>query len=429
MKYIIGIDIGTQSIRTQLYDEAMNCVCARSRPQFIDTPRPSWITQKASSWWAAVVQNIRDILAESKVSPDDILSIGCCAHMHGPVPVTAGREIVMDDIQLYSDKRAAHIADKLRSDDNFRQIYGLTANPPTSNWFGIKIKWLQQNVPEVYDKADHFVTPKDFINFMLTGNACIDPSEAAGSYLMDRHTNAWSDLLIRNLGVDREKLPEIKKSSQTVGSVCGEAAAATGLSQKTAVVCGGGDMLCSLYTSGLNHQGNVADVTGTGGIICYYTAEPIMDTRIMNLRHVIPGWVPFGNIDSAGGAFRWLRDTIAKEEVKRAREKGVDDYEYLCGLARETGPGADGLLFLPYMAGERTMGSPNSRGCYVGLNMGSTVGHMVRALLEGVALEFKRTLDVFESAGARIERVFHTQGGAKGTLWNQIKADIYGKPV
>ncbi len=428
-KYVMGIDVGTQSIRTHLYNEKMECVAARSRPQYIDTPRPSWITQKASSWWSAVVENIREILAQPGINPEDIEAIGCCAHMHGPVPVTADRQIVMDDIQLYSDKRAAPIADKLRADGNFEDIYALTANPPTSNWFGIKIKWLQQNEPDVYAKADKFVTPKDFINFMLTGEACIDPSEAAGSYLMDWRANAWSETLVKNLGIDEEKLPRIEKASGAVGTVCVQAAKETGLSPKTAVVCGGGDMLCSLLTSGLSRKGSVVDVTGTGGIICYYTMEPIMDKRIMNLRHVTEGWVPFGNIDCSGGAFRWLRDTIARAEAETARSKGVDEYDYLCDLARDTAPGADGLLFMPYMAGERTMGSANSRGCYIGINVGTKTGHLVRALLEGISLELRRTLDVFESAGAKVERVFHTSGGAKGALWNQIKADVYDKPV
>ncbi len=334
-KYVIGIDIGTESIRTHLYNDKMECILTRSRSQYVDTPRPSWITQKASFWWSAVTEHIREILAQSGVNPEDIEALGVCAHMHGPVPVTQDRQIVSDDIQLYSDKRAAPIADKLRAYANLEDIYNLTANPPASNWFGIKIKWIQQNDPDAYDRAYKFLTPKDYINFMLTGEACIDPSEASGSYLMDWHTNEWSDILIEHLGIDKEKLPRIESAPNAIGCVCAEAAKETGLSQKTRVVCGGGDMLCSLFTSGLNHKGNVVDVTGTGSIICYYAMEPILDKRIMNLRHVTQGWVPFGNIDSSGGAFRWLRDTIAKQEAETARAKGVDEYEYLCPWPRK----------------------------------------------------------------------------------------------
>lgn len=428
-KYMIGIDIGTQSIRTRLYDEQANCICAKSKLQYVETPKPLWITQKAMTWWDAVKEQIKEILAETKIDPEKVAGIGCCAHMHGPVPVKTNRTVVMDDVQLYSDKRAAYIAENLREDENFEEVYEITANPPTSNWFGIKIKWLEENMPEVYDDADKFVTPKDFINFMFTGEACIDPTEASGSYLMDRKTDEWSDYLIKNLGIDKAKLPRICKSSQAIGNVCPQAAKETGLSEKTVVACGGGDMLSSLFTSGLHQPGNVVDLAGTGSVICYYTKEPIMDKRIMNLRHITDGWVPFGNIDSAGGAFRWLRDTIAKQEVKIAEEEGMDEYEYLCSLAENVPPGSDGLLFMPYLMGERTMGSANSRGCYIGMNLGTNIGHLVRALLEGVALELKRTLDIFAGTGEPVERVYHISGGSKGNTWNQIKADVYGIPV
>ncbi len=428
-KYLIGIDLGTQSIRTHLYDEDANLVCSASQPHNVDTPKPNWITQKASTWWGIVTQNIKQIIAQSGVDPAEIAAIGCCAHMHGSTAITADRKTVVDDTPLYSDRRTADISRELKSRENYAQMFEIAGNPPAPSWFGLKIAWIKQNMPEVYERAYKFVTPKDYINYKLTGAACIDPSEASGAYLMDRKTDKWSDTLIKNLGIDAEKLPEIKQSSEIVGYVCAEAAAETGLSERTAVVCGGGDMLCLLYTSGLTQKGTVVDINGTGSVVCYYTNEPIMDDRIMNLRHVIPGWVPFGNNDSSGAAFRWLRDNLAKDEVKYARQNGMDEYDYLCKLAAQTKPGADGLLFMPYMAGERTLGSQHSKGSYVGISHSTTVGHLVRAMLEGVALEFRRTFEIFESSGANIERVFHVSGGSKGSFWNQVKADVYGLPL
>lgn len=429
MKYMIGIDIGTQSIRVYLYNQEIELVAKRSVEQYVDTPKPMWITQKASSWWDAVRSSIKDIIAQTAVNPEDILSIGCCAHMHGPVPLMKDRKIACDDIQLYSDKRAADIADKLRSVEGADGIFRLTANPPTSNWFGIKIKWLKVNMPDVYEKTTKFVTPNGYINYMLTEEPCIDPSEASGSYLMDSKSGKWSEVLIKNLGIDQEKLPQIKGSGKVVGNVSKAASIETGLSTRTLVVAGGGDMLCSLFTSGLKQRGSVVDITGTGSIICYYSDFPMYDSRIMNLRHVIDGWVPFGNIDCSGGAFRWLRDNLAKDEAKLAAVQGVDEYEYLSRLAQDVDPGADGLLFFPYLMGERTMGSANSRGCYIGMNLGTKIGHLVRALLEGIAFEHRRTLEVFKDNGASIDRIYHAGGAAKGELWNQIKADIYGIPV
>lgn len=429
MKYMIGIDIGTQSIRVHLYDQNIQLIADRSVAQNVDTPRPTWVTQKAPLWWYAVRDSIREILDQTGLNAMDIVSIGCCAHMHGPVPLMKNRKIADENIQLYSDKRSANIVDQLRNQEQNDEIFRLTANPPTPNWFGIKIKWLKENMPEVYGKTYKFVTPNGYINYMLTGEACIDPSEASGAYLMDAKKGQWSEELIRNLGIDSEKLPRIHDSAGVVGTVCQEAADETGLSPRTLVVAGGGDMLCSLYTSGLKQKGSVVDITGTGSIICYFSDLPMFDRRIMNLRHVIDGWVPFGNIDCSGGAFRWLRDNLAKDEAKTAVKQNIDDYEYLSNLAQEVTPGADGLLFFPYMMGERTMGSANSRGCYIGMNLGTKMGHLVRALLEGIAFEHRRTLDVFEANGATIDRIYHAGGGAKGELWNQIKADIYGIPV
>lgn len=428
-KYMIGIDIGTQSMRVHLYNEIAECVAADSTLQYVETPKPMWVTQNASKWWEIAQKSIRKVISEAGINGEDVVSIGCCGHMHGAVPIRKSGEVVDDEIQLYCDKRATDIAKRIMKEDCDKTVYNMVGNMPMSSWFGIKIKWIKDNMPEVYDCADKFVTPKDFIGFKLTGEACIDHSEASGSYLMDRNTQKWSDVLISKVGVDKEKLPRIYGAYEIIGNVKADVAKELNLSTKTVVVCGGGDMLASLYTSGLCRKGNLVDITGTGSIICYYDDEPIMNPKIMNLRHVLEGWVPFGVIDSSGGAFRWLRDNLAKDETKYAREQGMDEYVYLCQLAEETQPGADGLLFFPYLMGERTMGSASSRGCFIGMNLGTKIGHMVRAVLEGIAFEHKRTIDIFESAGKNITKVYHGAGGAKGDLWNQIKADIYQKPV
>jgi xylulokinase len=428
-KYMLGIDIGTQSIRTYLYDAEAKCIGKASVSQYMDTPRPGWATQKPIFWWASVVNNIKKLLAETKIDSKDIMSVGSCAVMHSPVPVSRDMQVLQEDVQLYCDKRAAEIADDLSEKQNISEIFELSANMPTSNWFGIKIKWIQSNMPDIYEKTYKFLTPKDFINYMLTSEPCIDHSEASGSFMMDRNTDEWSNALIDNLGIEKEKLPRIVKSSGVIGKVTRKAAVETGLAEGTVVVAGGGDMLCSLLTSGLTARGSVVDLTGTGSLITFYDDKPFMDNRIMNLRHVIPGWVPFGCIDSSGGAFRWFRDVLGKKEAETARNAGLDEYDYLCGLAAETRYGAEGLMFFPYLMGERSLGTANSRALFFGMNQGTETGHFVRAILEGIAFEHKRTLDILEGSGTRIEAVYHTGGGAKGQLWSQIKADIYGKPV
>jgi xylulokinase len=321
------------------------------------------------------------------------------------------------------------IVSRLKANANCKEIFQLTANPPSTTWFGTKIRWIKGNMPDVYERTWKFIPPKDFINFMLTGEACTDPSESSSSYLADWKTFAWLDLLIENLGIEKDKLPVIKKAHEVVGYICKAAAAETGLSEKTVVVCGGGDMPCMLYASGLIKKGIIADITGPFSMICQFTPNPILDSRVMNVGHVLDGWIPFGIIDSSGSAFQWLCDNIKTNAIANAKDSVISKYDVLGQLAEGINTGADGLLFMPYMAGERLLGSPLSKGSYFGLSLSTGPGQMARAMLEGVALELRRSLDVFSESGNTGEQVFHVSEGTASATWNQIKADIYGVPL
>ena len=255
MKYIIGADVGTQSIKVQLYDQNMNLVAKTNTPQYVDTPKPMWATQKAESWWKIVRDSIQKVLKDAGVSGGDVAAFGCCAHMHGAVPVRMDGSVVEEDVQLYCDKRGSRIAEDL-AEHLSGEVYRETANAPIASWHGVNIRWLKDHRPEVYEAADKFLTPKDYINFKMTGKTCIDPSEASGSFAMNCETDEWSDLLIGTLGIDREKLPEIKKAYEIIGHVSEKAAQETGLSTQTAVITGGGDMLSMLYVSGMNKLGS-----------------------------------------------------------------------------------------------------------------------------------------------------------------------------
>lgn len=429
-KYLLGIDIGTQSIRTQIFDLDGNCIGSESKKQYLDTIRPGWATQKPEFWWKSVSDNIKALIEKTEIKPDEIASVGCCAIMHSPVPINIEGQVVEKDIQLYCDKRAAHIADNLLVRFDSDWLYNKTANIPTSNWFGIKLKWIKDNNPEVYENTYKFVTPNAYINYLLTGEACIDPSEASGTYLMDKDSRDWSEDIVSVLGLDVGKLPRICNAYDVIGTVTRKASEATGLAQGTPVVAGGGDTFCSLITSGLTKIGSAADITGTGSTITLLEKKPIMDKRLMNICHVMDGWVSFGCIDSSGGSLRWFRDIVGKKETEYARSNGLDEYMYLCSLAEKTEYGAQGVMFFPYLMGERTMGSAHSRAAFFGMNSGTTIGHMVRSIMEGIAFEHKRTLDILDANSEKgLDRICHNGGGAKGDFWSQIKADIYGIPV
>jgi xylulokinase len=247
--------------------------------------------------------------------------------------------------------------------------------------------------------------------------------------LMDTKTKTWSPELAAYLELDVDKLPDVCASSDVVGKITAEAAQLTGLAEGTPVVVGAGDMLCMLISSGLTEPGRASDITGTASIMSLYVEEPVLDPRLMNLHHVLPGWIPFGISDSGGGALKWFKDELCQAEIAEAKRSGKDVYDVLNPKAAAVEPGSEGLLFFPYLMGERSLGTPFARGVFFGITPRTGTGAMVRAIMEGVTFEMRRTLEIVEDAGNAVREVYTIGGGARSDLWSQIKADIYKKPV
>ncbi len=426
---LMGIDVGTQSIRAALVDSDGCVLTSAATPQDMHTPRPGWAEQDPQVWWDSVVANIRRVLAEAGVPPREILGVGVSGQMHGTVPLDAKGGLLSRQVQLWCDKRSAGLVDEFRSRPEVAHAYRVAGSPPVANWVGFKIKWLQVHQPDLYRQTWKFVLPKDFINFKLTGAVATDYSEASGSFLMDANTRTWSEELAAMLGIDIEKLPEIYPASEVVGRVTAEAASLTGLAEGTPVVAGGGDMLCMLLAAGITRPGRASDVTGSSGIFSVYTETPVLDERLMNLHHVMPGWIPFGITDSGGASLKWFRDAFCQAEIAEAQKTGRKAYALLDALAEVVEPGAEGLLYFPYLMGERTLGTPYARGVFFGVTHRTGKGATARAIMEGVTFELRRTMEIVEKAGHPIEVIYHSGGGAYSDLWSQIKADIYGKKV
>jgi xylulokinase len=425
----MGIDIGTQSTRAALLDQDGHVISSASTPQEMQTPRPGWAEQDPQLWWDSTVENIKVAIAQAEASPAEILAVGVAGQMHGTVPLGSKAELLSHGVQLWCDKRSAEIVEEFKRDPRSDTAYKLAGSPPVANWFGFKIKWLSAHEPELYRQTWKFVVPKDYINFRLTGVVAIDHSEASGSFLMDARTDQWSSELISMVGLAADKLPELHGSAEVIGQISGDAATQTGLAVGTPVVAGGGDMLCMLLAAGLTKPGYASDVTGTSSILSVFTKTPVFDERLMNVHHVMPGWIPFGIIDSGGGSLKWFKDSFCGEEVAQARTQNGEVYDILNERARAVEAGSEGLLFFPYLMGERTLGTPYARGNFFGLTPRHKKGAVVRAIMEGVTFELKRTLDIVEDANHSVEAIYHSGGGANSDLWSQIKADIYQKPV
>jgi xylulokinase len=428
-KLLMGIDIGTQSTRAALLNIEGELIQSASTPLDLQTPRPGYAEQDPQIWWDTTVSNIRRVLSQSSVQPDEIAGIGVSGQMHGTVPIDKKGELLSHGVQLWCDKRSADIVEDFKASSNVEKAYRIAGSPPVANWFGFKIKWLQVYQSDIYQRTWKFLLPKDYINFRLTGNVATDWSEASGAFLMDASTKDWSPELVEQVGIDADKLPNIEPSSQVIGHVTKEVANLTGLAEGTPVVAGAGDMLCMLLAAGITRQGRASDVTGSASIASVFTEAPVFDVRLMNLHHVLPGWIPFGIIDSGGLSLKWFKDSFCKHEIAEAQSQGREVYEILNGLAEEVEPGCEGLLYFPYLMGERTFGTPYARGVLFGLTPRVGVGAVTRAIMEGVTFELRRTFEIVESAGNPIDVVYHSGGGAYSDLWSQLKADIYGKPV
>jgi len=426
---LMGIDVGTQSTRVALLDLEGQVVSNASTPQEMVTPRPGWAEQDPEVWWRNVRNNIHQAMEQAEATPDEVLAVGVCGQMHATVPLGKDGELLSHGVQLWCDKRCAGLVNEFKAGPHIEAAMRLAGNPPIPNWLGFNIQWLKVHEPEVYERAWKFVLSKDYINYQLTGEIATDWSEASGSFLMDIQTQTWSPELVGYLELDLDKLPEVRASSDVVGQVTAEAAELTGLAKGTPVVVGAGDMLCTLISSGLTEPGRASDITGTASIMSVYVEEPVLDPRLMNLHHAIPGWIPFGITDSGGGALKWFKDALCQAEVREAKQRGKDVYDILNPQAAAVEPGSEGLLFFPYLMGERTLGTPFARGVFFGVTLRTGTGAMVRAIMEGITFELRRTLEIVESAGHVVHEVYTIGGGARSDLWSQIKADIYKKPV
>jgi len=426
-KYFLGIDVGTEGTKVALFDLQGNIVKDSYEEYELICRQPGWAEQDPKLWWNVVARNIKKVLKLSKANPGDVAGVGACGQMHAAVPIDKNGNVIYSSPSLWCDKRSALQCKKLKKEIDEEWLLEKTANPITPAWTATKILWLKDNLPQIYEKAHKFLVPKDYIVFKLTDVLSIDPSEASGTLIFDVNEEKWSDELSQQLGIDLEKMPKIYPSQEVVGELSLEASKVTGLRAGTPVVSGGGDFLCTLLGAGITLEGRAADISGTASLVAFYSKKPLLDRRIMNLHHVVPGWIPFGIME--GGLLRWFRDEFGCIEVRKAARIGVSAYKIMDSEAEKVRPGSGGLIVVPYFLGERVMGSPNSRGIIFGLTLAHQRAHLIRSLMEGITLALRRTVEVVETRGLRSSSFRLIGGGAVSSVWKQIKADIYGKPT
>jgi xylulokinase len=412
---VLAIDVGTGSVRAALLDLRGRTVAFQAREHDQIVPGFGRAEQRPADWWEGAVASIRGVLDAVDGGARRVLAVAACGQMHGTVLIDSGGELVLDSVQLWNDKRPTAEVAAFAAANDVDALWPLTANPPSVAWPGFKLQWIAGHQPGELARAATLLMPKDYINFRLTGDRCMDESDASCTYLFDARTNAWSPLLAKRLGVDLALLPPVHDASDIVGAVTPEAAAATGLLSGTPVAAGTSDFAATLLGSGVSNGNRGSDITGTSTLVTAYVPQPLEDPIVTNMRTADGAWAAFTILDAGGDAMRWARRALHRNEAS---------CDAIAAMAAAAPPGADRPLFLPYLNGERLGGAANARGEFFGLTSGHDAGHMHRAVMEGVAFAAKRNLAFLERKSGRIESIVAASGGRADCGWRSRRASM-----
>jgi xylulokinase len=423
---VLGIDIGTSGSRALLIDDTGAIVASATSPHApFRSPGPAWAEQDPADWWRAAQEAVRAVLADSRVAARDIACIGLSGQMHGAVLLDERGEVLRPSI-IWCDQRTAEECRWLDREIGPARLLELTSNPALTNFTLTKLLWVRTHEPEIWKRVRHVLLPKDYVRYRLSGAFAIDVADASGTLMLDVARRQWSSEIVKAAGLDASILPEVFESPAVSAHVSASAAAATGLIAGTPIVAGAGDQAAGAVGMGITRPGAVSVTIGTSGVVFAATDSPALDRkgRIHTFCHAIPGrWHVMGVTQAAGLSLRWIRDQW---------QYGSDDaaYERMTKEAAAVPAGADGVLWAPYLMGERTPHTdPDVRAALVGLAASHTRGHVVRAVLEGVAFSLKDTFGIFDELSVPITRVRVGGGGARSTLWREIQAAVYAHPV
>ena len=429
MSYLIGIDVGTTGTKALLIDEEGRVLASEMTEYPMYTPRPQWAEQDPADWWQAAIASIRRVVGESRTNGADISGIGLTGQMHGMVMLDAQGKVLRPCI-MWNDQRTAAQCEWITNTVGRERFLNLTLNPALPGFTAPKIIWTRENEPDVYAQAAQVLLPKDYVRYRLTGEYATEVSDASGTVLLDVSRRRWSQQVLQELGIPSDWMPRCVESPDITGEISSQAADLIGLPAGIPVVGGAGDQAASAVGTGIVEPGLVSVTVGTSGVVFAYTDEAIRDPegRLHTFCHAVPGkWHVMGVTLSAGGSFRWFRDTLGLLERNVAALSGVDPYEILTAEASNAPAGCEGLLFLPYLTGERTpYPDPNARGAFFGLTLRHDKRHMARAVLEGVSYSLRDCIELFRQMAIPIQQVRAVGGGARSATWCQIMADVFG---
>jgi xylulokinase len=420
MSVAIGLDVGTTGAQAIAVDAEGRVVGTGSSEYPLLTPQPQWTEQDPEAWWRAVREVLGSAAAQVAERGDVVAGLGLTGQMHGSVFLDAAGEVIRPAL-LWNDQRTARQCEAITELVGPRRLVEITGNRALTGFQAPKVLWLRDEEPKAYARIEHVLLPKDYVRYRLAGELATDASDAAGTLFLDVEGRDWSVEVLEALGVPPGWLPPVHESPEVAGVLAPEVASGLGLPARVPVAAGAGDNAAAAVGTGIVREGLMTSSIGTSGVLFAHADAPAVDPsgRIHAFCHAVPSRYCLLSVTlSAGGSLRWWRDVT-----------GVA-YDGLVAEAETVPVGSEGLLFLPYLTGERTPHlDPRARGVFLGLTARHTRGHMTRALMEGVLFGMRDGLEIMRGIGVRPKEIRATGGGASVPLWLRLQADVYGLPV
>ena len=432
MRYLLGLDIGTSSTKTALFDEKGNTIKSSTYGYDLYQPQVGWAEQKPEEWWEACVKGINDVIKNSGVDSEDIKGIGLSGQMHGLVLVDKDCNVIRDSI-IWCDQRTEKQCDYMTEIIGKERLIQITGNQALTGFTLSKLLWVRDNEIENYKKIYKILLPKDYIRMKLTGVFATEVSDASGMQMLDINTRDWSDELLQELNINKNILPDVYESVIVSGRVTEDVAKITGLKVGTGVVGGAGDQAAGAIGNNIVSEGIISTVIGSSGVVFAATDTPRFDPRgrVHTLCHAVPNkWHVMGVTQGAGISLKWFKENFCRKEIEESKKKNINIYDYLTEEAAKSKPGSNGVIYLPYLMGERTPHiDPNIKGGFLGVSLINNHSDFVRSILEGVSFSLKNCLDIIEDMNVDISDIRVSGGGAESSVWIQILADVFNYPL
>ncbi|MBP3876188.1 MAG: FGGY-family carbohydrate kinase [Lachnospiraceae bacterium] len=417
---ILGIDIGTSACKIAVFDEEGNVLCQTNKGYPVYYPEAGWAEQDADEWWSAICEGIREVLGDGQVDADRICGISVDGQSWSAIPVDRDGN-ALARTPIWMDTRSRDICDDVRREIGEDRIFRLAGNDFLPSYTTPKILWFKEKRPEIFRQTKYFLQSNSYIVLKLTGKASQDLSQGYGIHFFDMQKLTYSEEMARALGIDPELVPPLYQCDEIVGGVTAQAAGMTGLREGTPVVAGGLDAACGALGAGVYQPGQTQEQGGQAGGMSICMDRALSHKKLILSPHVVPGrWLLQGGTVGGGGVLRWLR-----QEFGEGRS-----FSEMTEEAEKIPAGSDGLIFLPFMAGERSpIWDPDAQGVLYGLSFDKTRGHVIRAMLEGVAYSLEHNLRTAKETGAVFDTLNAMGGASNSVLWTQIKADVTGRTI